>query len=86
MAIFIAIFIVILLIVTSIKNRTVKTRDKLDISYCGEVPNPNSNLHYGYGVGEELRRVSFIGFILKHRCIFILGKSIRLSLKRVLSC
>ncbi len=91
MAIFIAIFVVILLIVTSIKNRTVKTRDKLDISYCGEVPNPNSNLHYGYGVGEELRRVSFIGFILKNSVspywerVLVVVKESSIFLKRLYS-
>jgi NADH-quinone oxidoreductase subunit M len=66
MAIFVAIFVVILLIVTSLRNRAVKTRDRLDISYCGETPNPNTNLHYGYGMGQELKRVGFIGYILKN--------------------
>ena len=66
MAIFITIFILILIIISFMKNRAIKVKNKLNISYCGEVPNPNSNLHYGYGVGEELRRVGFIGFILKN--------------------
>jgi len=67
MGVFGAVFIVILLIAISIRNnRTVKNRDKLDISYCGEVPDPDVNLHYGSGMGRELRRIKFIGFILNN--------------------
>ena len=66
MGVVVAIFALILLIVSSLKNRAVRAKDRLDISYCGEVPNPNTNLHYGYGIGEELKRVSFIGYILKN--------------------
>jgi len=64
MAIFIAIFVVVLLIAYKLKNQTRKVRDRLDISYCGETPNPNINLHYGYGFGKELSRIGFIRVIL----------------------
>jgi len=64
--IFALIFIAILLISLSLKNRLRERRDRYDISYCGETPNPSVNLHYGYGIGEELRRISFIGVILKN--------------------
>jgi NADH-quinone oxidoreductase subunit M len=66
MAIFVTIFVVILGIVISLKNRTVKVRDRFDISYCGEVPNAKNNLHYGYGIGKELKRVGFIKLILEN--------------------
>ncbi len=66
MTIFALIFIAILLISLSLKNRLRERRDRYDISYCGETPNPSVNLHYGYGIGEELRRISFIGVILKN--------------------
>jgi len=66
MTIFGGIFILILAIVISLKNKTVKVKDRFDISYCGEKPNPNINLHYGYGMGQELKRVSFIKIILEN--------------------
>jgi NADH-quinone oxidoreductase subunit M len=59
-------FLAILAIVSSLKNRTVKVQDRFDISYCGEVPNAKNNLHYGYGIGEELKRVGFIKLILEN--------------------
>ena len=66
MTIFGGIFATILIIAMVVKNKTVEARDRFDISYCGEVPNPNVNLHFGYGVGEELRRISFIRVILEN--------------------
>ena len=59
-------FLAILAIVSFLKNRTVKVQDRFDISYCGEVPNAKNNLHYGYGIGEELKRVGFIKLILEN--------------------
>ena len=64
MGIFIVIFIAILTITLLVKNRTIKPRDKRDISYCGEVP--HTNLHYGYGLGRELKRIEFIRVILEN--------------------
>jgi NADH-quinone oxidoreductase subunit M len=66
MTLFILIFVAILSIAFSLKNKIRERRDRFDISYCGETPNPTVNLHYGYGVGEELRRISFIGVILRN--------------------
>ena len=65
-SIFASIFIAVLLISLALKNRLQERRDRYDISYCGETPNPSVNLHYGYGIGEELRRISFIGIILRN--------------------
>jgi NADH-quinone oxidoreductase subunit M len=64
MGLFGVVFALILWLVTSVKSKAVMARDRYDISYCGETPDPQNNLHYGYGIGEELRRISFIGVIL----------------------
>ena len=66
MAVFTGFFVLILLMVISMRNKTLMVKDRLDITYCGEVPNPNTNLHYGYGMGQELKRISFIGVILNN--------------------
>ncbi|HHB94609.1 MAG TPA: sodium:proton antiporter [Campylobacterales bacterium] len=66
MSVFISIFVVILLIAYKLKNKTRKVKDRLDISYCGETPNPNINLHYGYGLGKELSRIGFIKMVLNN--------------------
>jgi hypothetical protein len=59
-----AIFVVILLIFLLLRNRSLPPRDRLDISYSGEIPRPDVNLHYGYGMGRELSRIGGIGLIL----------------------
>ena len=66
MAIFGGIFLFILAAVTAMKSKAIKPRDRYDISYCGEVPQPQNNLHFGYGVGEELRRIGFVKLILQN--------------------
>jgi len=66
MLIFIIIFTALFLLLYRLKNESKRVQDRLDISYCGEVPNPKSNLHFGYGVGEELRRISFVKAILNN--------------------
>ncbi|MBK1646302.1 sodium:proton antiporter [Thiocapsa imhoffii] len=35
-----------------------------DLSFAGEVPTPDQPLHYGAGMGRELRRIPLIGWIL----------------------
>lgn len=37
----------------------------LDISYAGEIPEKDTPLHYGYGMGKELHRIPWVGKILK---------------------
>ena len=66
MSIFILIFALLFIILYRLKNRTKEVNNRLDISYCGEVPNPKNNLHFGYGIGEELRRISFVKLILNN--------------------
>ncbi len=66
MGIFVTVFLILLAMVVSMKNRAIIVKNRLDISYCGEVPQSNINLHYGYGMGKELTRISFIGVILNN--------------------
>jgi len=66
MGVFIGLFMIILAIFMSIKNKAIKNKDRYDISYCGEVPIDDVNLHYGYGMGQELKKVSFIKVILEN--------------------
>lgn len=66
MAIFVTIFILLLAMMVSIKNQSLKVKDRYDISYCGEIPQKENNLHYGYGMGQELKRIGFIKVILNN--------------------
>jgi len=66
MATFAIIFIIILLLFLRLKNKTLNAKNRYDISYCGEEPKENVNLHYGYGMGQELARIDFIKIILKN--------------------
>ncbi|MEA3513459.1 MAG: proton-conducting transporter membrane subunit [Campylobacterota bacterium] len=74
MSSFIVLFIIIFIVFISLKNKTVKTKDRYDISYCGEVPDENSNLHYGYSMGNELKRISFIKVILNNSSKYLWDK------------
>ncbi len=70
MAVFGGLFVVILALFMKINNEAVTVKDRLDISYCGEVPDKDVNLHYGYGMGKELKRISFIKVILQNSASF----------------
>jgi len=63
---FALIFIVILFVLLSLKSKVREAKDRFDIAYCGEVPNEATHLHYGFSMGKELKRVGFIGTILKN--------------------
>ncbi len=60
-----AIFVVLLLLVLKLRSKAVKNQDRFDISYCGEIPNEKTPLHYGYGIGAEIHRIKFVNMILK---------------------
>ncbi|WP_331773885.1 proton-conducting transporter transmembrane domain-containing protein [Sulfurospirillum sp. 1612] len=62
---FVIIFLVILLLMFRIKSKAKNNLNRFDISYCGEVPDKNTSLHYGYGMGSELHRIKFVNAILK---------------------
>lgn len=66
MSVFGGAFVVVFLLF-SLSNRS-KSHNlhRLDIAYSGEIPDEETPLHYGYGMGKELRRIPLIGFILKH--------------------
>ena len=63
---FALIFILILFLLLSLKSKVREAKDRFDIAYCGEVPNEGTHLHYGFSMGKELKRVGFIGTILKN--------------------
>ncbi len=73
---FVGIFLLILLGFLLLKNRSTRPRDRYDISYCGEVPRPDVNLHYGYGMGRELIRIGGIRTILTHHAHALWGRVI----------
>lgn len=56
-------FAVILLLFSLIKSKS-RNAHRLDIAYAGEIPNESYPLHFGYGLGREIRRIPFIGFWL----------------------
>ena len=60
------IFIAVLLVLLSLSSKVREAKDRFDIAYCGEVPTEATHLHYGFSMGKELRRVGFIGSILKN--------------------
>jgi len=64
MAVFAVLFLLILFLVTRLKNKVIAVRDPHEISYCGEVPKEQVNLHYGYGMAKEIRKIGFIKVIL----------------------
>ena len=62
---FVVIFVFILLLIWRIKSKAKNNLNRFDISYCGEVPSKNTQLHYGYGFGTDLYRIKFVNAILK---------------------
>lgn len=74
MVVFVILFIVILAIFISLKNKTKKVKNRYDISYCAEVPKENVNLHYGYSMGYELKKISFIKTILENSSTILWDK------------
>ena len=66
MGAFILIFALVLLLFTSLRSKVKNVKDRFDIAYCGEEPNEATHLHYGFGMGKELKRVGFIAVILKN--------------------
>ncbi|MEA3419735.1 MAG: proton-conducting transporter membrane subunit [Campylobacterota bacterium] len=66
MGVFAVFFVIFLALLLRLKNQAVTVKNRLDISYCGEVPDKNVNLHYGYGMAKELRRISFIRVMLQN--------------------
>jgi len=61
-----ATFVLVLLLFVSLRSKAKEAKDRFDIAYCGEEPNEGTHLHYGFGMGKELKRVGFISVILKN--------------------
>jgi NADH-quinone oxidoreductase subunit M len=66
MGAFILVFALVLLLLVSVRSKAKDVKDRFDIAYCGEVPNEATHLHYGAGMGKELKRVGFIAVILNN--------------------
>ncbi|MBK1717985.1 proton-conducting transporter membrane subunit [Thiocystis violacea] len=49
-----------------LRGRMRRAGSPYDLSYAGEVPTADTPLHYGAGMGRELRRIPLIGWILLH--------------------
>ena len=60
-----AFMIILILFLLSNKAKTHRVH-RLDIYYSGETPDENTPLHYGAGLGKEMRRISFVGIILRN--------------------
>ncbi len=62
---FVVIFVIILLLILRLNSKVNNNLNRFDISYCAEVPDNDTPLHYGYGMGSELHRIKFVNAILK---------------------
>ena len=65
LGVFGVLFVGVLLLIMAMGSKAVAAQDRLDISYAGERPDPSRNLHYGAGMGRELRRIGVIGVLLR---------------------
>ena len=66
MGVFGILFALILAIFLKAKSKAIMKKENFDISFCGEIPTKENTLHYGYGMGQELQRISFVKVILKN--------------------
>lgn len=69
MGVFATIFVLITALFFLGRGRMHRATSSYDLSFCGEVPTAATPLHYGAGMGRELRRVPLIGWILRHTTI-----------------
>jgi len=65
-AVFVTLFVVVLLFLVSNRSRAKEAKNRFDIAYCGEEPKESTHLHYGYSMGKELQRVSLLSHIYKN--------------------
>jgi NADH-quinone oxidoreductase subunit M len=66
MSVFATVFVLITALFLLIRGNMHRAASPYDLSFCGEVPTADTPLHYGAGMGRELRRVPLIGWILRH--------------------
>jgi NADH-quinone oxidoreductase subunit M len=67
---FVAVFVLVALFLIKVKSKIKRAKNRFDIAYCGEVPDHNTPLHYGFSMAKELKRVGFISSILKNSSSF----------------
>ena len=65
-ATFVVIFVTVLFVFINLRSKKKEAKDRFDIAYCGEVPNEATHLHYGYSMGQELKRVGLINIMYKN--------------------
>jgi NADH-quinone oxidoreductase subunit M len=66
MSVFATVFVLITALFLLLRGRMRRAASPYDLSFAGEVPTADTPLHYGAGMGRELRRVPLIGWILRH--------------------
>ncbi len=60
------IFVLVLMMFMLLRSKAKKPKNRFDIAYCAEEPNEATHLHYGYSMGQELKRVGLIHLIAKN--------------------
>lgn len=58
-------FVVVTGIFLLLRGRMRRAGSPYDLSFAGEVPTADTPLHYGGGMGRELRRIPLVGWILR---------------------
>ncbi|MBK5963153.1 sodium:proton antiporter [Thiocystis minor] len=66
MSVFATVFVLVTAIFFLLRGRMRQAGSPYDLSYAGEVPTAETPLHYGAGLGRELRRIPLVGWILSH--------------------
>jgi NADH-quinone oxidoreductase subunit M len=60
-----------------LRGRMRRAGSPYDLSFAGEVPSEATPLHYGAGMGRELRRIPLVGWILAHSTQGVLAGLVR---------
>ncbi|MBK1721047.1 proton-conducting transporter transmembrane domain-containing protein [Thiocystis violacea] len=66
MSVFVTAFVLVTGLFLLLRGRMRRAGSPYDLSYAGEVPTEETPLHYGAGMGRELRRIPLVGWILRH--------------------
>jgi NADH-quinone oxidoreductase subunit M len=66
MAVFGGAFVVVTSLFFLLRGRMRQAGSPYDLSYAGEIPDETTPLHYGAGMGRELRRIPLVAWILGH--------------------
>lgn len=66
MTVFATAFVLVTGLFLLLKGRLRRSGSPYDLSYAGEIPTAQTPLHYGHGMGRELRRIPLVGWILRH--------------------